>query len=118
MQIGAVSFQAYQPYVYNANSVSKNSLNKISAIGDDLTTSKLDASALVSDESKKAQNENPLKPGQSLDFAGIIQMQMQMSRLNEARIMQPAQPAVTENTQEPAADPNEILKAMPDRYFG
>lgn len=102
MQIGAVSFQAYNPYVYNTNSVSANSMNKIAAIGDDLTSSKLDASALVSDESKKVQNQNPLKPGQSLDFAGILQMQMQMGRLNEARVMQSA-----------AEEPLETLKAMP-----
>lgn len=88
MQIGAVSMR---PYVYNTNAVGRNSMNKISAISDDVTSSRLDASALVSDEAKKQETTNPLKRGQSLDFAGIIQMQMQMSRMNAARIMQPAE---------------------------
>ena len=88
MQIGAVSMR---PYVYNTNVVGRNSMNKISAISDDVTSSRLDASALVSEEAKKQETTNPLKRGQSLDFAGIIQMQMQMSRMNAARIMQPAE---------------------------
>jgi len=87
MQIGAVSMK---PYIYNTNAVSPKSLDKISAISDDITSSRLDASSLVSEESKKQVNTNPLKPGQSLDFTGIIQMQMQMSRLNASRVMKPS----------------------------
>lgn len=100
MQIGAVSMN---PYIYNTNAVSSKSLNRISAIGSDVTQSKMDVSALLSDDAKKQQNVNPLKPGQSLDFAGILQMQMQMSRLNEARVMQPAK----------EEEPEDMLKAMP-----
>lgn len=100
MRIGSVSMT---PYIYNTNGVSAKSMNRIAAIGDDVTSSKLDVSALVSDESKKQQNMNPLKPGQSLDFSGILQMQMQMSRLNEARVMQPAK----------EEEPTETLKAVP-----
>jgi len=88
MRIGSVSMT---PYIYNTNGVSAKSMNKIDAIGDDVTSSKLDVSSLVSDEAKKQQNMNPLKPGQTLDFTGILQMQMQMSRMNEARIMKPAE---------------------------
>ena len=99
MRIGSVSMT---PYVYNTNAISPKSMNKIDAIGSDVTSSKLDVSALVSEDSKK-QNMNPLKPGQSLDFSGILQMQMQMSRLNEARVMQP----VVEEK------PEDTLKAMP-----
>lgn len=100
MQIGAVSMN---PYIYNTNAVSSKSMNRISAIGSDVTQSKMDVSALLSDDAKKQQNVNPLKPGQSLDFAGILQMQMQMSRLNEARVMQPAK----------EEEPEDMLKAMP-----
>ena len=100
MQIGAVSMR---PYIYNTNAVNPKSMNKIAAIGDDVTKTKMDVSALISDDAKKQQNINPLKPGQSLDFSGILQMQMQMSRLNEARIMKPAE----------AEEPKEALKAMP-----
>ena len=84
MRIGTVSMT---PYIYNTNSISAKSLNKISAISGDNTVSRLDATSLVSDEAS-TQNMNPLKPGQSLDFAGILEMQMQMSHANEARIMQ------------------------------
>lgn len=84
MQIGAVAFR---PYIYNANTVSSNSLNKVSAIGDDVLKSKTDVSELLSDDAIEAVNTNPLKPGQSLDFAGILDMQMQMSRMNADRIM-------------------------------
>lgn len=100
MRIGSVSMT---PYVYNTNGVSSKSMNKIAAIGNDVTSSKLDVSALVSDDAKKQQNMNPLKPGQSLDFSGILQMQMQMSRMNQARVMQPA---IEE-------EPKDALKAMP-----
>ncbi|MDO4187944.1 MAG: hypothetical protein Q4D29_03055 [Lachnospiraceae bacterium] len=102
MRIGSLSMT---PYIYNTNGVSSKSMNKIAAIGDDVTSSKLDVSALVSDDAKKQQNMNPLKPGQSLDFAGILQMQMQMSRMNEARVMQPVK--------ETESQPQEMLKAMP-----
>ena len=86
MQVGAVSFR---PYVYNTNAVSSKSLNKISAIGDDVLESKLDASALTSNEAKQSSAEvlNPLKRGESLDFAGIVQMQMQMGRMNAERLL-------------------------------
>ena len=98
MQIGAIGAASYSPYIYNTNRVSSSSLNKISGIGSDLTSGKTDFGALTTQE-----NINPLKRGESLDFAGIIDMQMHMSRLNAERIMKaPADTAtqaagVTEN---------------------
>jgi len=86
MQIGSVGFR---PYIYNTNTVSPSSMNKIAAIGKDALASKTDVSALTSDEAKKSETTNPLKRGESLDFAGIIQMQMQMSRMNADRLMKP-----------------------------
>ena len=103
MRIGSVSMT---PYIYNTNAISPKSMNKIAAIGDDVTSSKLDVSSLMSDEAKKQQNMNPLKPGQTLDFSGILQMQMQMSRMNEARIMKPAEETLKV---EPATNPQEDL---------
>ena len=41
MQIGSVSMR---PYLYNTNAISHKSMNKIDAIGDDVTKSKLDVS--------------------------------------------------------------------------
>ena len=83
MQVGAVGASYYQPYVYNTNSLNRASMNKIQGIGDDLLTSKTDFSALT-DETK--QNVNPLKRGETADFAGLVDMQMQMGRMNASRL--------------------------------
>lgn len=81
MQIGAVGAMSYTPYIYNTNTVNRASMNKISGISDDLLESKTDFSALSN------ETTNPIKRGQSLDFTGILQMQMSMSRLNASRLM-------------------------------
>lgn len=100
MQIGAVSFQ---PYVYNTNAISSKSLNKISAISDDALDSKTDISALTSLGKENNEVTNPLKRGETLDFAGILEQQLSMSRMNAARIMtdsktqQDASQAITPN---------------------
>lgn len=82
MQVGAIGSASFMPYIYNTNNVSRASMNKIQGIGEDLLDSKTDFSALSSQE-----NINPLKKGQTLDFAGIMSMQMEMSRMNAARVM-------------------------------
>lgn len=82
MQIGAVSFR---PYIYNASVVNAGSLSRISSIGDDLTSGRTDFSAL-SDESL---NGNPLKKGQTVNFADVLQRQMWEGRQNASRIMKP-----------------------------
>lgn len=81
MRIGAVGGAIYSPYVYNTNTVSSASLNKVKGISDDVLSSKTDFSGLSTQE-----NTNPLGIGQSQDYAGIFDMQMQLSRMNEARI--------------------------------
>ena len=86
MQVGAIGATNFQPYVYNTNSLNRASMNKVQGIGDDLLTSKTDFSALT-DEQK--QNVNPLKRGETADFAGIMDMQMQMSRMNASRVLKP-----------------------------
>ncbi|HAG69671.1 MAG TPA: hypothetical protein DCL38_06835 [Lachnospiraceae bacterium] len=83
MQVGAVGAGYYQPYVYNTNSLDRASMNRVQGIGDDLLTSKTDFSALTDDGK---QNVNPLKRGETADFAGIMDMQMQMSRMNASRL--------------------------------
>lgn len=82
MTIGAVSFQ---PYVYTVNSISPASMNRLSKISDDVLDKKIDYSELAS-----AENENPLKKGQTLDFQGMLEMQMQRGRYHASRIMKPA----------------------------
>lgn len=84
MQIGALSFR---PYIYNTNMLSRSSLSKISSVGEDLLTAKTDYSALT-DESL---NENPLRKGQSANFVDILEMQMQMGRMNALKVMKPGE---------------------------
>ena len=81
MQVGAVSMAMPMPYVYNTNRVDRASMNKIEPIEDDVLASKTDFSDLADDE-----NVNPLAMGQTKDFAGILDMQMQMSALNASRL--------------------------------
>lgn len=81
MTIGAISFQ---PYVYNVNAISPASMNKLSRISDDVLDKKNDYSGLT-----QAENENPLRRGQTLDFQGMLEMQMQRGRSNASRIMKP-----------------------------
>lgn len=92
MRIGAVGFQTYQPYIYNTNTVSGNSLSKVKPIGDDLLSSKTDFSGMTDEEK---QNLNPLRRGETVNFADVIAMQMQMGRVNADRIMKPAEESVS-----------------------
>ncbi|MBE5881597.1 MAG: hypothetical protein E7289_04775 [Lachnospiraceae bacterium] len=73
MGIGAIS--GFQPYVYNTNSVSGSSLNRISAVDNDVTSSHIKP-AKTSDYS--GETINPLERGETADFAGVLAMQMQM----------------------------------------
>lgn len=81
MTIGAISFQ---PYVYNVNAISPASMNRLSRISDDVLDKKTDYSGLT-----KAENENPLMKGQTLNFQDMLEMQMQRGRNNAARVMKP-----------------------------
>ena len=83
MRIGAISFQ---PYVYNVNAISPASMNKLSRISDNVLDKKTDFSGL-------AENENPLKRGQTLNFQDMLEMQMQRGRSAAARMIKPAQAA-------------------------
>ena len=95
MTIGAISFQ---PYVYNVNAISPASMNRLSRISDDVLDKKTDYSGLT-----EAENENPLKKGQTLNFQDMLAMQMQRGRNNAARIMKPAQDVADEKGQTEAA---------------
>lgn len=83
---GAVSALHYRPYVYNTNTLNAASMNKLSRISDDVLERKTDYSELA-DESL---NVNPLKKGQTLDFQGILDMQMRRGQSNATRIMKQA----------------------------
>ena len=76
MGVGAVS--GFQPYVYNTNSVSASSMNRISAIDNDVSSSHIRPSS--SDYNQ--ETVNALERGETADFAGVLAMQMQMGMNN------------------------------------
>lgn len=87
MTIGAIGAYSFQPYIYNTNTVSAASMNKLSKISDDVLDRKIDFSELTD----KTENENPLKKGQTLDFQSMLESQMAKGQMNAARVMKPAQ---------------------------
>ena len=101
---GAINALSFRPYVYNTNTLSSASMNKLSRISDDVLDKKIDYSELT-DESL---NENPLKKGQTLDFQGILDMQMRRGQSNAARIMKPMEgvPEAVEETAPVTRDVN------------
>ena len=80
MQVGAVSMAMPMPYVYNTNRVDAASMNKIKPIEDDLLEAKTDFSDLAK------ENINPLAPGETKNFADVLDMQMQSGMQNAARM--------------------------------
>jgi hypothetical protein len=80
MGVGAIS--GFQPYIYNTNSVSASSLNRISAVDNDVTGSHIKPA--VNDYSQ--ETVNALERGETADFAGVLAMQMQMG-MNNANLL-------------------------------
>lgn len=102
---GVVSALSFRPYVYNTNTLNAASMNKLSRISDDVLERKTDYSELT-DESL---NVNPLRKGQTLDFQGILDMQMRRGQNNAARIMRPmsaVKEAEESVVQQPIANPD------------
>lgn len=83
MRIGAV---AYQPYVYNTNTLSAASLNRVGAIPNDATAGRTDFEGLTQEQ----ENTNPLRRGQSANFMDIFSSQMAMSRTKSAMLLKTA----------------------------
>ena len=78
MKISPVGI-SFQPYIYNTNVVSANSLNKISGIEEDALKSSVDYSL--------DKNENPLKKGETSNFQELLEMQLQLGKNHAARAM-------------------------------
>lgn len=72
----------YPSYVYNPNTVSAKSMDKLSRISDDVLDKKTEYTG-----SDVEENQNPLKKGQTIDFEGIVAKQMQQGQNRAARIM-------------------------------
>lgn len=81
MRIGGIG-NVYPTYVYNPNTVTSKSMNKLSRISDDVLDKKVDYSATAAQE-----NQNPLKKGQTIDFEGVLAKQMQEGQNRAAKIM-------------------------------
>ena len=78
MEIGAVGLQ---PFIYNTNQVNAASMNRVRPVPSDVNAEKTDYSGLV------GKNENRLRPGESANFADIIDEQMSRAQQNATRIM-------------------------------
>lgn len=85
MGIGAIGLD-FNPYIYNTNTLSPSSMNRVKAVSDDVSKSSTDYSELINDE----LNVNPLKKSESANFVDIFESQMAMSRMNADRVMVPS----------------------------
>lgn len=72
----------YPSYVYNPNTVSVRSMDRLSRISDDVLDKKTEYNG-----SDVEENQNPLKRGQTIDFQGIVAKQMQQGQNRAARMM-------------------------------
>lgn len=84
MRIGALNFK---PFIYNTNSLNRNSLNKISAISEDLPSRKTDFTGLAASD----WNENPLHKGETSNFTDVFQKQFYKSRQNASMLFKPSE---------------------------
>ena len=82
MRIGGIGY-VYPTYVYNPNTVSAYSLNKLSRISDDVLDKKTEYTRPEPEE----ENQNPLRKGQTRDFEGILAKQMQQGQNRAAQLM-------------------------------
>lgn len=81
MGVGAIGSLNVSGYIYNPNRVTSKSLDKIQRISDDVLDGKHDVKNEISQE-----NENPLKMGETQNFAAVLEEQM-YSGMNRAALM-------------------------------
>ncbi len=89
--VGAVGSLAYDPYIYNTRQVSSASLNRIGRISDDATDGGVDFSAV--EKVEEQVNLNPLKRGETANFADVLMSQMNLSQIHQSQLLgsEPAQ---------------------------
>ena len=89
--VGAVGSLAYDPYIYNTRQVSSTSLNRIGRISDDATDGGVDFSAV--EKVEEQVNINPLKRGETANFADVLMSQMNLSQIRQSQLLgsEPAQ---------------------------
>lgn len=104
MRIEPIGSYSYQPYIYNTNHLNRNSLSRVKPIEKDLLSSKTDLTGIVENKPEQPkQNENPLRPGETVNFADMLERQMSEGRRNAARIMKPAEAAASEKIPQSSA---------------
>lgn len=81
MGVGAIGSLGFSGYIYNPNKITSKSLDKVQRISDDVLDGKLDVKNEISQE-----NENPLKVGETKDFASLLEAQM-FSGYNKAAML-------------------------------
>lgn len=81
MGVGAIGSMSVSGYIYNPNRVTSKSLDKIQRISDDVLDGKLDVQNDISQE-----NENPLKMGETQNFAAVLEEQMYLG-MNKAAML-------------------------------
>lgn len=81
MGVGAIGSMGISGYIYNPNRVTSKSLDKIQRISDDVLDGKLDVQNEMITE-----NENPLKMGETQNFAAVLEEQMYMG-MNRAAML-------------------------------
>lgn len=101
--VGAVGSMAYDPYIYNTRQVSSASLNKIGRISDDATDGGVDFSATKKVDEQA--NINPLKKGETANFADVLMSQMNMSQIRQSQLLG------GEQNQNPAAEAMQAVEA-------
>ncbi len=83
--VGAVGSLAYDPYIYNTRQVSSASLNRIGRISDDATDGGVDFSAV--EKVEEQVNLNPLKRGETANFADVLMSQMNLSQIRQSQLL-------------------------------
>ena len=83
--VGAIGSVAYDPYIYNTRQVSSASLNAVDRISDDATKGGVDFSGV--NKAEEQVNINPLKKGETANFADVLMSQMTMSQLHQSQLL-------------------------------
>ncbi|MBQ9333764.1 MAG: hypothetical protein IJS12_05470 [Lachnospiraceae bacterium] len=105
--VGAVGSSAYNPYIYNTRQISSASLDKVGRISDDATEGGVDFSSV--NKVDEQANINPLKKGETANFADILMSQMNMSQIHQSQLLGNAQEQVQEEN--PAAEAMQAVEA-------
>ena len=83
--VGAIGSVDYVPYIYNTRQVSSASLNAVDRISDDATKGGVDFSGVQAAEEQV--NINPLKKGETANFADVLLSQMTQSWIHQSQLL-------------------------------